>query len=262
VATPTFRYHPAVVAQAVGTLGAMYPGRVVFGVGTGESLNEVPATGMQWPSAKERRDRLRESIHLINRLWTEDRVTFDGQFYKTENATIYDKPQDKVPIWIAASGPLAAAMAGQIAEGFICTSGKAPQLYTELTSKVGEGLARAGRQHASLERMLEVKVSFDTDARNAKELTRHWAALALSPEEKTGVEDPVEMERRAAALPLDRAASRWIVSADPEEQLAGIRPYVELGFTHLVFHAPGPDQARFLKLYAERVLPLLRAKLG
>jgi coenzyme F420-dependent glucose-6-phosphate dehydrogenase len=70
------------------------------------------------------------------------------------------------------------------------------------------------------------------------------------------------MERLAAALPLDRAASRWIVSADPQEQVEKIRPYVELGFNHLVFHAPGPDQARFLKLYSEQVVPLLRAKLG
>ena len=84
VATPTFRYHPSIVAQAFGTLGAMFPGRVVLGVGTGESLNEVPSTGMQWPGAKERRDRLREAIRLINKLWTEDRVTFEGQFYKTE----------------------------------------------------------------------------------------------------------------------------------------------------------------------------------
>ena len=110
--------------------------------------------------------------------------------------------------------------------------------------------------------MIEVKVSFDTDAVRAKEDTRHWAALALSPEEKVGVEDPVEMERLAAALPLDRAASRWIVSSDPEAQVEQIRPYVELGFRHLVFHAPGPDQARFFKLYAEQVMPLLRAKFG
>jgi coenzyme F420-dependent glucose-6-phosphate dehydrogenase len=262
VATPTFRYHPSIVAQAFGTLGAMFPGRIVLGLGTGESLNEVPATGMQWPGAKERRDRLREAVRLINKLWTEDRVTFEGQFYRTSNATIYDKPKHKVPIWIAASGPLAAMMAGQIAEGFICTSGKNPQLYTDLSSKVDEGLAKAGRATVGLERMIEVKVSFDTDAQQAKELTRHWAALALTPEEKVSVEDPIEMERLANALPLDRAASRWMVSADPEEQLAKIRPYVELGFTHLVFHAPGPDQARFLKLYAEQVLPLLRAKLG
>jgi len=262
VLTPTFRYHPSVVAQVFGTLGAMFPGRVVLGVGTGESLNEVPSSGIKWPGPKERRDRLREAIALINKLWSEDRVSFEGQFYRTENATIYDKPKEKVPIWVAASGPLAAAMAGQVAEGFICTSGKNPQLYTELTGKVRDGLARRSRSEDSLEKMIEVKVSFDSDATRAREDTRHWAALALSPEEKVGVEDPVEMERLAAALPLDRAASRWIVSADPEEQVEKIRPYVELGFTHLVFHAPGPDQARFLKLYAERVLPLLRARFG
>jgi coenzyme F420-dependent glucose-6-phosphate dehydrogenase len=263
VLTPTFRYHPSVIAQVFGTLGTMFPGRVVLGVGTGESLNEVPSSGIKWPGAKERRDRLRESIALINKLWTEDRVSFEGQFYRTEAATIYDKPKEKVPIWVAASGPLAATMAGQVAEGFICTSGKAPSLYREtLVPKVEEGLKRAGRPGNSIERMIEVKVSFDTDLNRAMEDTRHWAALALTPDEKMNVEDPLEMERLAAALPLERAASRWIVSADPEEQLAQIRPYVELGFTHLVFHAPGPDQPRFLKLYAEQVLPLLRAKLG
>ena len=263
VATPTFRYHPSIVAQAVGTLGALYPGRMVLGVGTGEALNEVPATAMKWPGFKERQGRLREAIILMRRLWTEQRVTFEGQYYRTIAATIYDRPGEPVPIWIAASGPTAAAMAGELAEGFICTSGKAPALYREtLLPKVEEGLTRAGRALDDIERMIEVKVSFDSDPARAKEDTRHWAALALTPEEKLSVEDPIEMERLAAALPLERAASRWIVSADPEEQLAQIRPYVELGFTHLVFHAPGPDQAQFLKLYAERVVPLLRAKLG
>jgi coenzyme F420-dependent glucose-6-phosphate dehydrogenase len=263
VLTPTFRYHPSIVAQVFGTLGAMFPGRVVLGVGTGESLNEVPSSGIHWPGPKERRDRLREAIALINKLWTEDRVTFEGQFYRTESATIYDRPKEKVPIWVAASGPLAAQMAGQVAEGFICTSGKAPSLYSEqLVPKVEEGAAKRGRDSSTIERMIEVKVSFDTDAQHAKELTRHWAALALSPDEKTGVEDPVEMERLADALPLDRAASRWIVSSDPDEQVERIRPYVELGFRHLVFHAPGPDQARFLKLYAEQVLPRLRKAFG
>ena len=217
VLTPTFRYHPSVVAQVFGTLGSMFPGRVVLGVGTGKSLNEVPAIGVKWPGPKERRDRLREAIALINKLWTEDRVTFEGQFYRTENATIYDKPKDKVPISYRL-GPPGSSDGGPDQEGFICTSGKNPQLYTELTDKVGEGLARARREHASLEKMIEVKVSFDTDYRRALEDTRHWAALALTPEEKVGVEDTVEMERLAAALPLERAAS-WIVSADPQEQV-------------------------------------------
>jgi coenzyme F420-dependent glucose-6-phosphate dehydrogenase len=70
------------------------------------------------------------------------------------------------------------------------------------------------------------------------------------------------MERLADSLPVERAASRWIVSADPEEQVERIRSYVELGFNHLVFHAPGPDQERFLRLYADAVLPRLRAAFG
>src|SRR5438874_3327898 len=262
VLTPTFRYHPSVVAQAFGTLGVMFPGRVVFGVGTGESLNEVPATGIKWPGFKERQARLRESIALMRRLWTEERVTFEGQYYRTLAATIYDRPEKPVPIWIAASGPTAAAMAGEIGDGFICTSGKGDALYREtLLPKVDEGLKRAGRPGGTIERMIEVKVSFDTDPKRAMEDTRHWAALALTADEKMSVEDPREMERLADALPVERAASRWIVSSDPEEQLAQIRPYVDLGLTHLVFHAPGPDQPRFLKLYAEQVLPLLRSKL-
>jgi coenzyme F420-dependent glucose-6-phosphate dehydrogenase len=107
--------------------------------------------------------------------------------------------------------------------------------------------------------MIEMKVSFDSDAMRALEDTRYWAALALSPEEKMSVEDPLDMERLADQLTAQRAASRWIVSTDPDEHVEKIRPYIDMGFRHLVFHAPGPDQARFLNLYADRVLPKLRA---
>ena len=112
VLTPTFRYPPAVIAQAFGTLGDMFPGRVVLGVGTGESLNEVPATGMHWPEQKERTARFKESLQLIRQLWREERVSFAGQYYKTEKATIYDRPADPVPIYIAAAGPVLAKYAG------------------------------------------------------------------------------------------------------------------------------------------------------
>ena len=263
VVTPTFRYHPSIVAQAVGTLGAMFPDRIVLGVGTGESLNEVPATGMKWPGFKERFGRLRESILLMRRLWREELVSFEGEYYRTENATIYDRPENPVPIYVAAAGPSAATLAGEIGDGFICTSGKAPELYREtLLPAVAAGLSSAGRPGDAIDRMIEVKVSFDTDLQRAREDTRFWAALALSPEEKTSVKTSLEMERLADALPLERTVKRWIVSIDPDEQIERIRPYVELGFRHLVLHAPGPDQARFLRLYAERVVPKLRAAFG
>lgn len=263
VLTPTFRYHPSIVAQAFGTLGAMFPGRVILGIGTGESLNEVPATGAPWPEFKERFARLREAVTLIRTLWREERVSFEGQYYRTEKATIYDRPDTEVPIYVAAAGALIAKYAGRSGDGFICTSGKKRELYTEtLLPKVAEGLALAGTRTQPYDQMIEVKVSFDTDAERALQDTRHWAALALSPEEKMTVEDPVEMQRLADALPLERAASRWIVSSDPDEHVEKIGAYVDLGFRHLVFHAPGPDQERFLHLYGEHVLPRLRKRFG
>jgi coenzyme F420-dependent glucose-6-phosphate dehydrogenase len=263
VLTPTFRYHPSIVAQAFGTLGSMFPGRVVLGIGTGEGLNEVPSTGQPWPEFKERFARMREAVVLMRKLWTEERVTFEGEYYRTEKATIYDRPETPVPIWVAAAGALVAKYAGRAGEGFICTSGKKRELYEEtLLPNLKAGLEAAGAPKPAYERMIELKVSFDTDRQRALEDTRHWAALALSPEEKMSVEDPTEMERLADALPLERAASRWIVSADPEEQVDKTAYYANLGFNHLVFHAPGPDQARFLKLYGEQVLPLLRRRFG
>ncbi len=263
VLTPTFRYHPTMVAQAFGTLGAMFPGRVLLGIGTGESLNDVPATGMVWPEFKERFARMREAVTLMRRLWSEQHVTFEGQYYQTKDATIYDRPDQPVPIYVAAAGALVAKYAGRQADGFICTSGKASELYTEtLLPNVQEGLKASGRDAGGYDMMIEVKVSFDLDRERALADTKLWGALALSPEEKMSVHDPREMERLADALPVERTAKRWIVSTDPEEHVEKIAYYHGLGFNHLVFHAPGPDQPRFLKLYGERVLPLLRKKFG
>jgi coenzyme F420-dependent glucose-6-phosphate dehydrogenase len=223
----------------------------------------VPSTGQPWPDFKERFARLRESVALIRALWTQERVSFEGQYYKTDKATIYDRPDTPLPIYVAAAGALVARYAGRSAEGFICTSGKKPELYTEtLLPKVAEGIAASEDPSRPYDRMIEVKVSFDTDKVRALEDTRHWAALALTPEEKMSVEDPVEMQRLADALPLERAASRWIVSSDADEHVERIGYYVSLGFRNLVFHAPGPDQARFLKLYGEHVLPRLRKRFG
>lgn len=258
VLTPTFRYHPAVIAQAFATLGVLYPGRVILGVGSGESLNEVPL-GLEWPDGKERFARLKEAVGLIKKLWTEDRVTFEGTYYSTDKATIYDKPEQPVPIYIGASGPAATRLAGRVADGFITTSGKDPALYSDtLLPALTEGAGKVGRTLQDIDLLIEMKVSFDHDKEKALQDTKNWAALALSPEEKTHVEDPIEMQRLADALPVERAASRWIVSTDPDEHVEKIKTYLDLGFNHLVFHAPGADQPRFLELYGEEVLPRLR----
>jgi coenzyme F420-dependent glucose-6-phosphate dehydrogenase len=259
VLTPTFRYHPAIVAQAFATLGCLYPGRVVLGMGTGESLNET-ALGLTWPEGKERFARFREAVRIIKQLWTEERVTFEGDYYQLDRATIYDRPETPVPIYLAGSGPAATKYAGRAGDGYITTSGKGRELYTDtLLPAVREGVSLSGREPGDIDMMIEVKVSFSHSREQAMEDTRFWGALGLSPEQKHSVEDPVEMQRLADALPVEATAKRFIVSTDPDEHVARIKEYLDMGFTHLVFHAPGPDQSRFLTLYGEEILPRLKA---
>jgi len=261
VVTPTFRYHPAIVAQAIGTLGVLFPGRVILGVGTGEHLNEG-ALGIAWPENKERFARLREAVKLIRRLWSEQSVTFDGEYYQTRNATIYDRPDEPVPIYVGAGGPQVAKYAGRAGDGLICTSGKGMELYSEqLLPSFADGAKESGRDASGLDRMIEVKVSFDTERSRAMEDTKIWAALALPAEAKAGIDDPREMERLAKTVE-GVAHRRWLVSNNADEHIEQLRPYLELGFNHLVFHAPGDDQVRFIELYGSQILPRLRKEWG
>lgn len=259
VTAPAFRYHPALIAQAFATLGSLYPRRMFLGLGSGESMNETPVTTEEWPSPGERLRRLAESVALIRRLWHEEYVTFEGKHVRVREAKIFDKPEGDLPILIAASGPRAAEQAGRDGDGLIVTSGKGDELYKDvLLPNFDKGARAAGKDPAKLERMIEMKVSFDHDRARAMTDTEEWAALALPGEEKVGVEDPREMQRRAESA-KPRAHTRFIVSTDPDEHAAKVREYVALGFTHLVFHFPGPNQERALRLYAKEVLPRLRA---
>jgi coenzyme F420-dependent glucose-6-phosphate dehydrogenase len=259
VLTPTLRYQPAVIAHMFATLACLNPGRVVLGIGTGEALNENPSIGIEWPKFKERAERLTEAVALIRQLWTEERVTFEGKYYRTTKATIYDKPDQPVPIYIAAGGPKAAALVGEIGDGFIVTSGKGEELYHTLLGGLQEGADRAGRDAGAIDRFIEIKVSYDHDAQFAKDACAPWAALALTAEEKGGTEDPIEMERLAEGA-VDRAHTRFIVSDDPDEVVEKIAFYVDLGFRDLVFHFPGEDQERALTQFTDDVLPRMKTR--
>ncbi|MEH6623761.1 MAG: glucose-6-phosphate dehydrogenase (coenzyme-F420), partial [Dietzia maris] len=176
VLTPTFRYNPAVLAQAFATMACLYPGRVFLGVGTGEALNEI-ATGHQgeWPEFKERFARLRESVRLMRELWTGETTSFEGDYYSTKDAFLYDVPEGGVPVYVAAGGPVVAKYAGRVGDGFICTSGKGMELYTDkLLPAVEEGAQINGRDSAQIDRMIEIKISYDPDPAAALENCRFW----------------------------------------------------------------------------------------
>lgn len=264
VMTPTFRYNPAVLAQAFATMGVLYPERIFLGVGTGEALNEI-ATGFRgageqtWPEFKERFARLREAVQLMRELWTGERVSFEGEYYSTHEASIYDVPEGGIPVYVAAGGPVVARYAGRSGDGFICTSGKGMDLYTEsLIPAVKEGAEKVGRDYDAIDRMIEIKLSYDTDADVALQNTRFWSPLALSKEQKHDITDPIEMEKAADALPIEQIASRWIVGNDPDQVVEQVKQYTDAGLNHLVFHAPGHDQRRFLELFERDLAPRIR----
>jgi coenzyme F420-dependent glucose-6-phosphate dehydrogenase len=250
-----------VLAQQIATLELLNPGRFILGVGSGEALNEMAVGLGQWPEFKERSARLRESIALMRELWSRERVTFEGDYYRTIDATVYDRPDGgRVPIYVSAGGPQMAKTAGRIGDGFICTSGKGMELYTEqLLPAVEEGLAAVGRSSEGFARMIEIKLSYARTREKAMANCRFWAPLSLTPEEKHDLSDPVQMSAHADRLPIERVAKRWIIATTPDEVEEAVRPYLEAGFDHLVFHAPGHDQKEFLSLFAEEVLPVLRA---
>ncbi len=260
VMTPTFRYNPAVIAQAFATMACLYPNRIFLGVGTGEALNEI-ATGFagEWPEFKERFARLREAVSLMRELWLGDRVDFDGEYYRTSGASIYDVPDGGVPVYVAAGGPVVARYAGRAGDGFICTSGKGMELYTDkLLPAVAEGAEKKERSVDEIDHMIEIKISYDTDPDAALENTRFWAPLSLTPEQKHSIDDPIEMEKAADELPIEQVAKRWIVASDPDEAVEKVKQYVDAGLNHLVFHAPGHDQRRFLELFRTDLEPRLR----
>jgi len=268
VMTPTFRYNPAVIAQTFATLGALYPGRIIAGFGTGEALNEIApgyagAGEQPWPDFKERFARLREAVRLIRALWEGEPVTFAGDYYSTHDAVIYDVPDDPISVFIAAGGPVVAKYAGRTGDGMICTSGKGAELYADkLLPALVDGAEAAGRDPEHVERMIEIKISYDTDPDQARENTRFWSPLSLSAEQKHDITDPAEMERVADALPIEQIASRWIVGSDPDAVAEQVAQYARWGFNHLVFHAPGDDQRRFLDLFARDLAPALRTAIG
>jgi coenzyme F420-dependent glucose-6-phosphate dehydrogenase len=262
VCTPTFRYQPAEVAHAFATIGCLAPGRTFLGLGTGESLNEVPPTGIEWPGGGERLRRLQEAVELIRQLWEGERVTFEGDFYKTINATIYDKPDQPIPIWLASAAPKSSHYAGAVGDGWITTSGKPRELYTDtLLPAIREGAESAGRTLDDLELMLEVKLSYAPSIEGARSDCAFWAPLALPADLKKDVHDPVELGRIADEH-LDLAPSRFICTTDPDEAVERILGYYEMGFHHLVFHAPGEDQEGFLRRFAADIAPRLRERAG
>jgi TAT-translocated FGD2 family F420-dependent dehydrogenase len=255
VTCPTYRYRPAIVAQAFASLGVLYPGRVFLGLGSGEALNEVPAGG-GFGQAGERLDRLDEAVRLIRQLWTGEWTDHAGQHYAVRGARIYDVPPQAVPMYLAASGKRSSRMAGELADGWITDGGSLAN--DSLRDAYRRGAQAAGKDPSSQRVLVEhyVVVGGEDVARQAAQA---WRFQPIGLSELIDEPDPRAIERAAEQkLGLEQVYGQWVVSEDPQAHVQAIQRLFDQGATDVFVHSGQSDQRRVIDFYASQVLSSLR----
>ena len=249
VTCPTYRYHPAVVAQAFASLAILYPERVFLGVGTGERLNEQAATNA-FGKYTERHDRLVEAISLIRQLWSGSRTSFAGRYFQTNALKLYDTPSTPPAIFVAASGPKSATMAGQYGDGWIGQARDVtnPTLVAALTA----GARAAGRDPGSLGKRAELfaVVGDNAEATAAAGLWRFTAGAVDQP-------NPVDIQRAAEVDPIDKVLANWTVGTDPAPHIKAAQAILDAGAVPFL-HFPQRNPLTAIEFYRTNVLPKLR----
>ncbi|WP_204081452.1 F420-dependent hydroxymycolic acid dehydrogenase [Mycobacterium riyadhense] len=249
VTCPSYRYHPATVAQAFASLAILSPGRVFLGLGTGERLNEQAATTV-FGNYTERHDRLVEAIGLIRQLWSGERISFTGRYFQTNALKLYDVPSTPPPIFVAASGPKSATLAGRYGDGWIAQAHDIKD--SKLLDAFTAGARAAGRDPASMGRRAELfAVVGDNDvATRAATLWRFTAGAIDQP-------NPVEIQRAAESNPIDKVLTNWTVGSDPAIHIGALQTVLDGGAIPFV-HFPQDDPMTAIDFYRSNVLPKLR----
>jgi coenzyme F420-dependent glucose-6-phosphate dehydrogenase len=256
VTTPGFRYHPAVIAHAAATMGAMYPGRFWLGLGSGEALNEH-IIGGEWPERGVRGRMLFEAIEVISKLFSGEVVKHDGEFFSLESAKLYTRPDKPVPIYVATSGPINAKRAGRYADGLI-TVGAADEKLEMLWGKFAEGAKQEGKDPAGMPKLLQIHVSWAESQADAEaQALKEWPNGGM-PFPKQDIRNPEDFANMAKLVRLEDYKNRMLISADLDEHAAHVQEFVDMGFNEVHVHNVGRNQAEFIRAYGERVLPQLK----
>jgi G6PDH family F420-dependent oxidoreductase len=256
VTCPGFRYHPAVIAHAAATLGAMYPGRFWLGLGAGEALNEH-VIGGEWPEVGIRSAMLFEAIEVIKKLFSGEVVRHDGEYFTLESAKLYTRPEQRVPIYVATAGPMNAKRTGRHADGMI-TVGAADEKIHMLWSKFAQGATDEGKDPASMPKLLQIHVSWaETQAVAEANAVREWPNGAMAFP-KQDIRNPEDIANMAKLIRPEHFTNRVLISADLDEHAAHIQKFVEMGFDEIHLHNVGRNQAEFIAAFGDKVLPQLR----
>src|SRR5664279_1781024 len=257
VTCPSFRMHPAIVAQAAATLEVMYPGRTWLGLGSGEALNEH-AFGGYWPEAPERINRMFEAIEIISKLFSGKEVKHDGRFFKMETCRLWTLPDKAPPIYIATAGPVTAKRTGQFADGLI-TVGASEGKIEGIFAKFYEGARDAGKDPTTMPKILQLHLSWaDTDSEAVANAISDWPNGGMNFP-KQDIRSPKEFEQIAKLVRPEDFEGRMLMSADPEVHRREIQKFLDLGFDRIYLHNVGRNQAAWIDAFGREVLPNLKA---
>jgi G6PDH family F420-dependent oxidoreductase len=259
VTAPTFRWHPAMVAQASATLAAMYPGRHWLGIGSGEALNEH-VVAPYWPEAPERINRMFEAIELISKLFSASLAGKDvkhaGEFYKLESTRLWTMPEVPPPIFVATAGPVTARRAGRTADGLI-TVGAPVEKIAGLFERFEAGAREAGKDPAAMPKVLQLHLSWAaTDEEALANAVTEWPNGGMRFP-KADIRSPFEFAQIARLVRPEDFEGRMVISADPDVHRAEIQRFVDLGFDRIYLHNVGRNQREWVDVFAADVLPKL-----
>ena len=247
VTCPTIRIHPAIIAQAAATAGAMMPGRFFLGVGTGENLNEH-ILGDKWPPADIRQDMLEEAVEIIRLLWEGKSTNYWGNYYTVENARIYTLPEQLPPIMVAASGTKAAELAGKIGDGFISTAPDS-ELIETFKANGGGDKPRYGQLSVCWAR---------SEAEAIQTTFEWWPNVAVKGEVWVELPTPAHFEQAAQMVREEDVVKVVICGPDPERHISAIKKFTDAGYDHVYIHQIGPDQEGFFRFYEQEILHKFR----
>jgi len=252
VTCPTFRYNPAVVAEAFASLSLLFPGRIFLGIGSGEALNEQAAVGV-WPKWQERSERLIEATEIIRKLWEGNPVSHKGSYYSVD-AKLYDPPARPIPVLMAANGPKAMRRAGQYGDGLVTD----PKTWKQHKPEFEAGARAVGKDPAKMPVLVE-QYAVVGDQQEAKAAAELWRFGPKAFKSYYNIRDPKEIQRRAdTEIPLEQIYAEWPVGTDPNVHLKMINELFESGATIVNIHTGQADQKKLIDFYGKEVLPKVR----
>jgi G6PDH family F420-dependent oxidoreductase len=257
VTCPSFRMHPAIVAQAAATLEVMYPGRTWLGLGSGEALNEH-VFASYWPEVPERINRMFEAIEIISKLFSGKEVKHDGRFFRMETGRLWTMPQKAPPIYVATAGPITAKRTGRLADGII-TVGAPEEKIEGIFDKFAEGAREAGKDPTTMPKVLQLHLSWaETDTEAVANAINEWPNGGMRFP-KQDVRSPKDFEQMAQLVRPEDFEGRMLMSADPDVHRREIQKYLDMGFDRIYLHNVGPNQAAWIDVFGREVLPKLTA---